>query len=141
MYMSIIEAVGICKDFGGEALFTNVEFSIEQGDKIGLVGRNGSGKTTLLRILAGLDDDFVGRFRLDPSARIAYVPQKDPSFEPTETVVDFLCRDIAAQRNRLEYLAEEMGDSDVNRAHDAMSEYGRLRERYDALDGDEAEDA
>ena len=45
----------ISKSFGIRALFTNISFHIEEGDKIALVARNGSGKSTLLKIIAGLD--------------------------------------------------------------------------------------
>ena len=139
--MPIIETLGLGKDFGGEPLFVDTAFAIHPATKIGLVGRNGSGKTTLLRILAGLDDDFTGSLRFAPGANVAYVPQKDPVFEPGETVVEFLCRDIRERRARLETLAEAMDTTDQARAGLAMTEYGRLRERYDALGGDGAEEA
>ncbi len=137
--MAIIEALGISKDFGGEPLFAKADLCIERGEKLGFVGRNGCGKTTLLRMLAGLDDDYQGRIRVEPGARIAYVAQKAPDFSQGELVVHFLCRNLIAMRERLALLAEAMGDSARSAA--AMAEYGALRERYDALDGDSAEDA
>ncbi len=125
--MAIIEAWGITKDFGGEPLFLKADLSIEQGEKLGFVGRNGCGKTTLLRMLAGLDDDYQGRIRLAPGARIAYVAQKAPDFFQGEQVARFLCRGLLAMRERLAELADAMGDSARSAA--AMAEYGALRER------------
>ncbi len=109
--MAIIEALGITKDFGGEPLFVKADLCIEQGEKLGFVGRNGCGKTTLLRMLAGLDDDYQGRIRVAPGARVAFVAQKSPEFYQGEQVARFLCRGLLAMRERLAQLAEAMGDS------------------------------
>jgi ATPase subunit of ABC transporter with duplicated ATPase domains len=48
------------KSFGPKKLFSSLEFSVDDGEKIGIVGRNGIGKTTLLNILTGNDKDFTG---------------------------------------------------------------------------------
>ena len=48
------------KSFGDKALMSGVKFSIDDGEKVGLVGRNGVGKSTLFGILAGTDTDFTG---------------------------------------------------------------------------------
>lgn len=49
------------KSFGVKTLMTNVKFSIDDGEKVGVVGRNGVGKTTLFGILSGADKDFTGQ--------------------------------------------------------------------------------
>src|SRR6266542_3519101 len=48
------------KSFGPKSLMTGIRFSIEDGEKIGVIGRNGVGKSTLFGILAGTDQDFTG---------------------------------------------------------------------------------
>ncbi|MCL2371230.1 ATP-binding cassette domain-containing protein [Candidatus Saccharibacteria bacterium] len=48
------------KSFGSKTLFTGLDFSVEKGEKVGVIGRNGIGKTTLFNILAGSDKDFSG---------------------------------------------------------------------------------
>ena len=53
--MAIIQLKNIFKQFSGEYIFKNVSFSIENKDKIGLVGLNGTGKSTLIRILLNMD--------------------------------------------------------------------------------------
>ena len=48
------------KSFGPKVLMTGVKFSIDDGEKVGVVGRNGVGKSTLFGMLAGTDKDFTG---------------------------------------------------------------------------------
>ena len=48
------------KSFGPKLLMSNVKFSIDDGEKIGVIGRNGVGKSTLFGVLAGTDKDFTG---------------------------------------------------------------------------------
>ena len=48
------------KSFGSTVLMTGVKFSVDDGEKVGLIGRNGAGKTTLFGILTGADKDFTG---------------------------------------------------------------------------------
>ncbi len=139
--MAVLEVSGLCKDFGGDPLFEDGPFSIEPGEKLGFIGRNGCGKTTLLRILAGLDDDFKGTLRIAPGARVAYVPQNSPGFLPGETICGYLCRSAQESRRRLDELSESMASPDRAIAAAAMEEFGILRERYDALDGDQAEES
>ena len=52
--MSLLKGTVVGKYFGAQAVFQNLDFSIEMMDRIGLVGPNGEGKTTLLEILAGV---------------------------------------------------------------------------------------
>lgn len=137
--MPLIETNSLGKDFGGDPVFKDVSFSIEPGEKLAFVGRNGCGKTSLLRILAGQDEDHRGSLKVAPLARIGYVPQKPPEFGKAETAVDFVCRDAYALRAQLENVAELMGSTDQKTAERAVADYGRLRERYDADGGDEAE--
>lgn len=138
--MSIVETIGLAKDYGGEPIFSGVDISIERKRKIAVVGRNGSGKTTFARIIAGLDDDFKGVLRVESGVRIAYVPQKGHDFLSGETVLSFACRDATAMRQELEGIAERMASPDSALGYAALSDYARLREIYDAEGGDQAEE-
>ncbi|MDQ0193764.1 ribosomal protection-like ABC-F family protein [Paenibacillus wynnii] len=64
---------GICHFFGAREILKNLDFKIEKGESIGLIGKNGEGKSTLLRILAGVDQPDAGR--LSNGFKVAYVPQ------------------------------------------------------------------
>ena len=54
--MNLLTAKGIRKNYTERELFAGIDFGIEEGDKIGIVGINGTGKSTLLRILAGAEE-------------------------------------------------------------------------------------
>ena len=72
----ILNARNLSKSFGAEPLFRNVSFTVNERDRIALIGPNGSGKTTLLRILAGLLAPDSGEVALRKRATLAYVPQE-----------------------------------------------------------------
>ncbi|WP_194774977.1 ABC-F family ATP-binding cassette domain-containing protein [Pararhodonellum marinum] len=60
---------------GGQALFSNVSFSINENDKIALMGKNGAGKSTMLKIIAGATKATTGGVSAPKDAVIAYLPQ------------------------------------------------------------------
>ncbi|MBL0217488.1 MAG: ATP-binding cassette domain-containing protein [Myxococcales bacterium] len=73
---SIPEA-GILKD---------ISLSFYPGAKIGVLGLNGSGKSTLLRIMAGVDQEYIGEARLADGIKVGFLPQ-EPQLDPTKTVL------------------------------------------------------
>ena len=76
----MLTAHHISKSYGIQSILNNVSFTINRGERIGLIGSNGSGKTTLLRILAGLDAPDAGTVTNNPpDLRIGYLAQ---GFEP-----------------------------------------------------------
>lgn len=62
--------------FGDQTILHDVDFQIEQGDSLAIVGPNGSGKTILLKTLLGIHKSYKGTFAWRPDARLGYVPQK-----------------------------------------------------------------
>ena len=81
----ILNAQGLSKSFGSDALFQNIAFTVSEGDRIGLVGPNGAGKSTLLKILCGEVDADSGNVAVRKRARLSYVLQ-DSQFAPRATV-------------------------------------------------------
>lgn len=73
--MSLVGVLNLSVVFVGRELFKNVSFSIEAGQKIGLVGPNGSGKTTLLKLLVGEMQPDSGEIRVAKGTRVGYLPQ------------------------------------------------------------------
>src|SRR6187431_3330181 len=63
----------------------DISISFYPGAKIGVIGPNGAGKSSLLKIMAGLDDGFVGEARLTPGFTVGYLPQ-EPQLDATKTV-------------------------------------------------------
>jgi len=73
--------------FGHVPLLDHADFSLETGERVGLIGRNGTGKSTLLRIFAGLERLDDGSLQLQQGLRIAYVPQ-EPVFAADSTIFE-----------------------------------------------------
>ena len=84
-----IKADKIHKAYGTITILDDVSFSLEKGQKVGLVGYNGTGKTTLLKIIAGVIEPDGGKISIRRGAKLGYMPQ-DTSLVSDETVSDYL---------------------------------------------------
>ena len=73
--MAVLTTRNLGKYFGGQDIFSGLNFSINQGDRIALVGPNGEGKTTLLQILAGLEPPSEGQIHTARDVKIGYLQQ------------------------------------------------------------------
>ncbi len=92
----ILNAQSLSKSFGPTTLFRDISFTINEGDRIGLIGPNGSGKSTLLRILAGEMEPDTGELAARKRARMSFVEQ-DSHFQPGLSVRTVLLN--ALERN------------------------------------------
>ena len=86
--MNILTAEQITKSFTERKLLDHVSFSLQEGEKAGVIGINGTGKTTLLKILAGLEEPDEGEVVLANHVIVRYLPQ-DPQFPPDRTVLEW----------------------------------------------------
>lgn len=73
--MAMITVGSLCMDFGGDVLFDNMNFEVQDGDRIGLIGVNGSGKTTLFKILTGEMSPSSGTVAIQKNTKIGYMEQ------------------------------------------------------------------
>ena len=73
--MVLFTCTKLAKAYHDTALFTEVSFGMEEGERVGLIGRNGAGKTTLLRIIAGLESPDNGGIAFNNSVTFEYLEQ------------------------------------------------------------------
>ncbi|MEG4395677.1 ABC-F family ATP-binding cassette domain-containing protein [Microcoleus sp. BROC3] len=94
--MTIFTLRSIKKDFGIKELLTDASFSLDEGDKVGLIGTNGSGKSTLLKMIAGLESIDSGDRWVNPGSKIVYLPQQ-PDLDENHTVLEQVFADSGEQ--------------------------------------------
>ena len=124
--------------FGHVALLDHANFSLEAGERVGLIGRNGTGKSSLLKILAGLAQPDDGQLSVQQGLRINYVAQ-DPDLDDAATVFEAASQGLAhAIALREQYLAHAPGvDLDALQsqieAYDAWNWEQRVQETLQRL--------
>lgn len=84
--MNILTMEHLTKSYTERLLFDDTDFSMQDDEKIGLIGINGTGKSTLLRLAAGLEEPDVGTIVTSRGLHIRFLPQ-NPVFEPGHTVL------------------------------------------------------
>ena len=130
--MAILSLSNARLAYGHVALLDNAAFSLEDGERLGLIGRNGAGKSSLLKIIAGQEKPDDGLLQLTQGLRIRYVAQ-EPSFDPAATVFDAVSEGVGEAREvRAAYEAHASREGDSDDAHHA--EFDALQTRVEALD-------
>jgi ATP-binding cassette subfamily F protein uup len=109
--------------YGHVALLDAASFSLEPGERLGLIGRNGAGKSSLLKIVAGMERPDDGLLQMTQGLRIRYVPQ-EPQFDPSATVFDVVSEGVA----------EAKGVRELYEAHASGTDLDALQTRIEALD-------
>jgi len=130
--MVVLTVEDLSKSFGVDPLFEDVNFGIQDTDKIGIIGANGAGKSTLLKILSGLIPPDSGRIAINREARIEYLSQA-PDLDPELTAFDQVLIDgpkafevVQRYEAALAYLEANPHDE---RAMERVSELGAEMER------------
>ncbi|TFW21144.1 ATP-binding cassette domain-containing protein [Massilia arenosa] len=132
--MAVIALTSAQLAFGHVALLDHAEFSLEAGERVGLIGRNGTGKSSLLKILSGRQKMDDGLLVMQQGLRIAYVEQ-EPQFDPQMTVFDAVAQGMGAQQAMLaeyEQLTGQFGQGNDDALMERMHE---LQTQLDAMDG------
>jgi ABC transport system ATP-binding/permease protein len=124
--MAVISLSDAQLAFGHVALLDHAEFSLEAGERVGLIGRNGTGKSSLLKILAGTSKLDDGLLVMQQGVKIAYVEQ-EPQFASDMTVFDAVAAGLGELQSLLaeyESLTSQLGSHDdtklMDRLHDVQ---------------------
>ena len=137
--MIILSAQHIAKSFGVNAVLRDVSLTVQQGDRIGLVGVNGCGKSTLMRILAGLDSQDGGEISLVRGTCIGYLAQQNmvTSGETVWNELQKVYEPVFAMEKKLRELENEMAHAhtDPQRFAQLSADYDRLTQRFEEADG------
>ena len=96
----IFEAENLGKAYGDKQVFDHVNFFVQRGEKIALLGQNGQGKTTLAKILTGVTKDYTGSWTLGHNVNIGYFAQnQEEVLDPNKTVLQE-AEDAATEETR-----------------------------------------
>ena len=133
--MALFTLRSLKKDFGIKEILKDASFSLDEGDKVGLIGTNGSGKSTLLKMIAKLETFDSGDLWINSSAKIIYLPQQ-PDLNEELTVLEQVFADSGEQMSLVkEY--EEISDQ-LSHGHGdqniLLARLSSVSERMDLLD-------
>ncbi|PKN16910.1 MAG: energy-dependent translational throttle protein EttA [Deltaproteobacteria bacterium HGW-Deltaproteobacteria-6] len=133
----IYSMIGVSKVYEKKPVLKDIYLSYFYGAKIGVIGLNGSGKSSLLKILAGVDDEFLGKTILSPGYTVGYLEQ-EPRLDDAKTVRQIVeqgvqsTMDVINEYNAVnEKFGEEMSDEEMTKLCDRQA---ALQEKMDALD-------
>ena len=128
--MISLQVTGLTKSFGINEVLKNITFSLQSGDRAGIVGVNGCGKTTLMRILAGLDSADDGTIAMAKGLRTGYLAQQD-TLQESGTIWEELTsvfEPVFRMEERLRLL-----EAEIAAHHEDSQLFENLSTQYDRL--------
>ena len=131
--MISISCENLSLSFGTDLLFENVSFSLNDGDKLGIVGVNGAGKSTLFKMIAGICEPDTGNVYISREKTVGYLEQ-NPVFESDNTVLGEMLdafKDLIRAEHELEYMRREAENGNF----DAQMKYSAMNEKFIAKGG------
>ena len=131
--MIVLALQEIKKSFGTHEVLKNVSFTLQERDRMGMVGVNGCGKSTLMKIIAGAETADSGSVNIQKGLRIGYLAQQGEltGQETVREVLEHVFDPLVRMEEEMRALEQEMAD------HGADEEtLRRLGSRYDALTRD-----
>lgn len=119
--MNLLTMKHVTKAYTDRVLLDNVEFSLEEGEKVGVIGINGTGKSTLLKVIAGLEPYDAGELTRGGHVMISYLPQ-NPVFPEEMTIYEYVIGANTTQENQ--WSIEGEAKTILNRL--GFTDYGRM---------------
>lgn len=110
--MNLLTMEGITKSYTDKILLDGVDFSINDNDKIGIVGVNGTGKSTLLKVVSGIENVDSGIISVGNNVKLRYLPQ-NPVFDEAATILEAVLKDNVDKGN--EWTMESEAKAMINR--------------------------
>ena len=128
--MSLITVEDIRKKYTEKIILDGVSLTVQENERVALVGSNGSGKTTLLRIILGLEEPDSGRVIVPKSIKIGYISQDFSEFYSEDAD-----QKTAAKVSEIDRMEEKMRDLEIQMSEraDEPAELKKLMARYDLL--------
>ncbi|GAA2014904.1 ABC-F family ATP-binding cassette domain-containing protein [Brevibacterium samyangense] len=135
----MISASNLSVMVGSRTLMAEVNFRVDTGDRVGLVGRNGAGKTTLTKVLMG--DHPAAEGSVSHSGTVGYLPQDPRSGDPKATGKERIlgARDLDVIARRMRKAEAEMSSPDMKVMEKAIDRYPRIEAEFVAAGGYAAE--
>ncbi len=113
--MALISLLNAQLAFGHVALLDHTDFSLENGERVGLIGRNGTGKSSMLKIIAGLEKPDDGTLVVQNGVRVVYVAQ-EPPLDLDATIFEAVSMGIARAKELIDLYSTGEGDLDALQA-------------------------
>ena len=136
--MIILSVQHVTKSFGGNTVLKDVSLTLQNRERIGLVGVNGCGKTTLLKILAGESQADSGVISMARQLRVGYLAQQNPviSGQTVYQVLDAVFEPVRDMESRLRMLEKQMSEAQDEEALSRLGEsYTRLNTAFEDAGG------
>ena len=133
--MIVLSANNLTKTYGTDVIIEKASFHLNNGDKVGIIGRNGAGKTTLLNMLTGQLSCDEGEFFISQNTRIGYLKQRD-NFNSERTVMEEIEGIFSGLANLEEEIAR-LSDEVAANPHDMrrIEKLDELQHRFDREGG------
>jgi ATP-binding cassette subfamily F protein uup len=134
--VTLLRAADICLSFGSRTVFHRLTLTIEEGERVGLVGVNGSGKSTLMKILAGAIRPDEGELQLRRGLQVTYLPQ-EPEFPAGATAASELAvtPPLKAAISAHAALAKRLEHSPSSEHSSLLGQMGQLSDEIERLGG------
>ncbi len=135
--MPLATIANLEKSFGNRILFQNLDFQIDSGQRVALIGDNGAGKTTLLKILTGQTQGEAGSVSVAASVKIGHLLQ-DPVFDPANTVLDeaeLAFADLHELSHRLRIVEHDMAHKTGDELDAILKTYQKLQHQFELAGG------